>query len=184
MHGQRIATLSSPHEDLGEADGIFTSLKDTLIGVSTADCVPILFFRNDASAIGAVHAGWRGTIAGIVNSFGSEIERHGDHPRQWTAVIGPSARACCYEVSEELVTQFKNAFPSIPAVELFPHHRHLDLQRANFEALSRLGFSKIDVVAECTICSKDASGEFKYFSYRRGDRDARQISTIQITKEE
>lgn len=184
VHGNRIATLTSPEDDLGETDGVFTTLTETLIGVSTADCVPILLFRNDAAAIGAVHAGWRGTIAGIAVEFAAEINRRGDHPRNWTALIGPAARSCCYEVSEELVEKFKSAFPSIPEHELFPKQRHLDLQRVNFEQLSRSGFSKVKIIAECTICTRDPSGEFKFHSYRRGDRDARQISTLMITKDE
>lgn len=183
VHGNRIAVLTSNTQDLGETDGILTRLSNTRVGIFTADCVPILFFKNDASAVGAVHAGWRGTIAGIATRFAEALKSDGDDARNWSALVGPSARACCYEVSEELVEQFKATFLSIRTQEMLPKPRHLDLQVVNRHQLETAKFAQIEVVEECTLCTRREDGEFKYFSYRRGDRDARQASTIIISKE-
>ncbi|MGH9541939.1 MAG: peptidoglycan editing factor PgeF [Terriglobales bacterium] len=99
-------------------DGLFTSDSGVLLAVRVADCVPILLADAERRAIAAVHAGWRGTVARIVEKAVGELRAHyGSDPRQLRAAIGPSIRRCCYQVGDEVAESFTSQFPY--AAELF-----------------------------------------------------------------
>ncbi|WP_236851712.1 polyphenol oxidase family protein [Candidatus Sodalis pierantonius] len=100
VHGTDIGWVSRPGEALGELDGVVTDVPGILLTVLTADCLPVLFCRRDGGRIGAVHAGWRGLLAGILGQFAATLNTAGDSPSRWVAAIGPAAGPCCYEVSQ------------------------------------------------------------------------------------
>src|SRR5262245_60654567 len=113
-----------------EGDAAITSVAGVLLSVQTADCVPILLADSHACAIAAVHAGWRGTAAHIVEATVADIERHYRiEPRDIVVAIGPHIGVCCYEVSEEVV----QAIDDTAAIEQRPEwpRPHLNLGVAN-----------------------------------------------------
>ncbi|MBU6153418.1 MAG: polyphenol oxidase family protein [Bdellovibrionales bacterium] len=180
VHGVGIGRLDFPGQELGEVDGIWTELPDQPVAVVTADCVPIFLERSDLKAVGALHAGWRGTEARIIDAFFRSLPGRLANPGDWVAKIGPSIRSCCYRVGGDLLERFSSTFPDLLGASLEPLPGHLDLVAVNLAELRRLGVRVGLVHADCTFCSKDA-GTPNYFSYRRGDRDARQLSMISLS---
>ncbi|OMQ24422.1 peptidoglycan editing factor PgeF [Serratia oryzae] len=169
VHGIRIVDVHHPAQTCGEADGFFTREPGILISVLTADCLPVIFSRNDGKAIAAVHAGWRGLLDGILEQMAQHINRE-DGTANWVAAIGPAAGPCCYEVNEELVARFQEVLP-LPPELISPQHRHLDLAAIAEKKLYALGFAAVDRAGSCTICTQNHDPRlpqrFKYTSYRR-----------------
>lgn len=170
-HGTRIAIATRPNEDCGEADGMLTDRPGLLLSIATADCVPVLLARSDGSEVAALHAGWRGAHAGIVDSFARLVRERGGDPGDWIAAIGPAANACCYEVSEELIDSFGSR-TGLPRATIAPQPRRLDLPAIVRWQLGQAGVKQVSVQAECTMCVRDGDGRHAYHSYRR-DRETR-----------
>ena len=127
-----------------------------LVGVKTADCVPVLIGDAISGAFAAVHAGWRGTVASVVRRAIEQMqELYGAKPRNLRAAIGPAANLCCYEVGVEVIEQFTDRFPQ--SQKLFAPtrdgHARIDLQTANREQLVSAGVEpdKIHVAPLCTM---------------------------------
>ncbi|ANM32007.1 hypothetical protein ABI59_01260 [Acidobacteria bacterium Mor1] len=141
------------------------SATDLLPAVRTADCVPILLADRAGRAVAAVHAGWRGTAAGIATKAVMELARLGVPPIELVAAIGPCIGPSSYEVSAEVAEQVACTSGedfSAPAGE--PGKRMLDLARANRRQLSWSGLEEgnIHVAPFCTALRSDL-----FFSYRR-----------------
>jgi hypothetical protein len=161
-----------------EGDGLVTNLAGVMLGVGTADCVPVLVVDVEKRAVGAFHAGWRGTAAGIVGEGIEAMRReYGSRPEDLRAAVGPSIGTCCYAVGEEVRSQFRARFGY--ADELFrdvaglgqegtESKLYVDLWEANLRQLLEAGVeqSRIAIVGECTACSREATGERRYFSHR------------------
>ena len=177
------------------ADGMLSESPGRLLGILTADCVPVLIADTRTRAVAAFHAGWRGTLARIVErGIGSMRLRFGSRPEDLVAAIGPSIGACCYAVGEEVRFEFESQFAYAPALfsEIYdsdpvrdkypllfltaraPGHSnigpqiHLDLPAANRHQLLDAGLlpENISVLAECTACSRLPGGTRKYYSHR------------------
>lgn len=176
VHGSQISKVERLQQKLGPCDGMFTELNSP-IGVVSADCVPILLARLDGSKVGAVHAGWKGTIARIVAAFAQTADPTGKL-NNWVAAIGPSIGACCYKVDTERVQTFKKAFPEIQPSEISPTGQNLDLPMINACELERLGIKDIDFLDDCTYCTHDSNGKSRFHSYRREGGGTRQYSII------
>ena len=156
-----------------EGDGLMTSLPGVMLGVGTADCVPVLVADVKKRAVAAFHAGWRGTVARIVEQgIARMTDEYGSQPQDLIAAIGPGIGACCYAVGEEVRTAFSSQFDY--ADELFLSDRkaspsiYVDLWKANQRQLLAAGIepSKITAIGECTACSRDEQGRPRYFSHR------------------
>ena len=157
-----------------EGDGLITNLQGVLVGVGTADCVPVLVVDPKKRAVGAFHAGWRGTVAQIVErGVAMMVEEYGSRVDDLEAAVGPSIGACCYSVGREVHKEFGERFGY--SEELFrvgidedDERLYLDLWEANRRQLldAGLGEERITVVGECAGCVVDARGERKYFSHR------------------
>ncbi len=157
-----------------EGDGLITDVPGVLIGVGTADCVPVLVVDGRKKVVAAFHAGWRGTVAGIVEvGIARMINEYGSRVEDLVAAVGPSIGACCYSVGHEVHKEFRTRFEY--GEELFRvgseedlGRWYLDLWEANRRQLLDAGLSEeqIHMVGECTACSQDASGAMKYFSHR------------------
>ena len=92
-----------------EGDGMVTDVPGMLLGVGTADCVPVLVVDVEKRAVGAFHAGWRGTVTGIVGEGIEAMRReYGSRSEDLRAAVGPSIGACCYAVGEEVRSQFRS----------------------------------------------------------------------------
>jgi polyphenol oxidase len=180
VHSSEICHVTGPNHICGSADGLFTNSTGVPISVVHGDCVPILLARADGEMGAALHAGWRGILAGIVESFGSRLASMGERPSQWVAAVGPAIGPCCYEVAEELGARFEAQFPHIPATVIQPAFRRLDLPSiVNFE-LQRLGVWKIETITKCTYCDRSEDSTHRFRSYRRGDRGPQQHSGLMI----
>jgi hypothetical protein len=113
VHGNTVVTIKSCSEipaSRPEADVLITDQPDLAIAVRAADCVPLLLADSMTGAVGAVHAGWRGTAAGVATAaVQAMIGEFGTRPADIVAAIGPAIGVCCYEVGSELVDAFAAA---------------------------------------------------------------------------
>ena len=157
-----------------QGDGLITDLPGVMLGVGTADCVPVLVVDVEKKVVAAFHAGWRGTVARIVE-HGIETMRseYGSRSEDLIAAVGPSIGACCYAVGEEVRAEFRSQFSY--ADELFQlvnsssgPHIQVDLWEANRRQLLDAGVDEkwITVVGECTACTRNKDGTSRYFSHR------------------
>jgi YfiH family protein len=154
-----------------EGDAAVTALKDVIVGVRTADCVPILIADSRGTAVAAVHAGWRGTAARIAEATVARLlETFSIDPKNLVAAIGPRIGVCCYEVGPDVVE-------AIGDPTLF-EGRHLNLGEANRRQLLDAGLAEehIEVSSLCTKCREDL-----FHSYRRdGKKTGHMLSVIGI----
>lgn len=161
---------------VSEGDAIVTSVRGIGIGISTADCVPILITDARGTVAGAVHAGWRGTTARILRHTLEKIEEeYGLKPSSLNAVIGPSVGRCCYEVGEDVASLFRDGFDDgiEYLVETNGSKYMLDLPGINRSALEMAGVANIDALGICTKCNPN------FYSYRReGKGVGSQLSII------
>lgn len=139
-----------------EADALVSQVPGVVLGVYTADCVPILL-SDDEGRVAAVHAGWRGTVAGIANAAVEALVSIGARREKLKAALGPSICAHCFEVGDEVADQFP---PS--AVLRGEGKPHVDLWEANRLMLAQAGLTRIDSSPPCTMCEAD-----RFFSFRR-----------------
>ena len=128
-------------------DALVSNTADVLLGVKTADCVPILLGDPVTHAFAAVHAGWRGTSGSILKHAIGALEReYGSRAEHLCAAIGPAANVCCYEVGSDVIDVFKERFPQ--AGQLFQPtrdgHARIDLQTANRNQLIDAGDPPIE----------------------------------------
>lgn len=171
--------LATTDRFVGGWDALVTDQPGVMVAVRTADCVPILMHDPKRRVVAAVHAGWRGAVAGIVpktlalleSRFGSSLE----HVR---ISIGPSAGVCCYEVDEPVLDRLSQGFPDWKKVVRTKGEgrAHLDLKALVKEQAQAIGMppKSITTVNVCTICHKDL-----FFSYRReGKVNGTMVSAI------
>ena len=167
-------TMVDIEDDLSvrTADAVFTLRHDIMLGVKTADCVPILLFDPVRGAVGAVHAGWRGTAKGIMRkSLRHMAGRYGSDMHDMLVAIGPAIRWCCYEVGQDVLDQVAEATGEGEYHMVRDGRICLDLQSANrIQALSEgVSVRHVSVTEECTFCYPE-----KYHSYRYDRTDKRQ----------
>ena len=153
----------------GEADGLITQTAGVMLGIQVADCVPVLLADTRQRVVAALHAGWRGTTAGIVNQGIAAMRSEcGARLEDLTAAVGPAIGACCYTIGDEVHESFTRRYAY--ATTLFAQRQdglHLDLAEANRRQLLDAGVraSEITLVGECTACTR-IGGRRKYFSHR------------------
>jgi polyphenol oxidase len=204
IHSAVIWPFESSPKEPCKGDASLTKTQGLLLAVQTADCVPILLVDPKKRAVAAVHAGWRGTLARILEKTVGELHSHfNSNPSDLLAAIGPSIGSCCYEVGAELVTQFSSQFADAsdyfdeprtgeepnplqwlnmmpPGHQPPPKNVHLDLPKANRSQLLAAGLSEKNIFSSnlCTACHPGL-----FFSYRKqGPRSGRLLSAIAIKK--
>lgn len=145
-----------------DVDGLITNVPGVCLVTSYADCVPLYFIDVKNKAIGLSHSGWRGTVGKIgAVTLRKMSEEYGTDPRDVIAAIGPSICQECYEVSEDVIEQFKNAFDSSHWSELFYQKENmkyqLNLWKANEIILLEAGVKKenLAVTNVCTCCNSE-----------------------------
>jgi polyphenol oxidase len=165
VHG-RVIVQASPQTDTDtRADGLCTAEANVALAVLAADCVPILMAEKNARAVGAAHAGWRGTCFGIGASLVSELGQFGHAPSSLLAAIGPAIGPCCFEIGPEVVRQMREVFgadsPFITSHE--DGKGHADLWELNKLVLVQSGIpeNNIDILRLCTVCDS------RFYSHRR-----------------
>ncbi len=171
VHGNRVLRAGEGKAEegqtlqpvLGDADALYAEHPGHWVGVSTADCVPVLLVDPEHSRVAAVHSGWRGTDADISARAVEELASRGSRPERLLVAVGPAIQQCCYVVSPELAKHFATRFGSDVVVARGDEFR-LDLSRAVVLTLRRVGVKvgNMDVLQDCTSC--DAK---RFFSHRR-----------------
>lgn len=158
VHGADVIEIGEPAGDtLAPGDALVSFLPGVAVGVLTADCVPVLLAGS--GGVAAVHAGWRGLVAGVIEAAASRL---GEVRAAW---VGPSIHACCYEVGPEVIDAFHQAeLPVGPA--------SVDPGRAAAAILHRLGIERVIASLDCTACDEG------FFSYRRDGATGRQGAFI------
>ncbi len=165
IHGTEVLVVdeaTAPTALSARADILVTDRPGYLLMQRSADCVPILLWRDDARAVGVAHAGWRGTALGVAGRAVAAVAAlaDGDLGGVYTAV-GPSIGPCCFEVGDEVVAQF----PDVEgAIAVGPRGRpHLDLWELNRRGLVGAGVdpAHVEVAGVCTRCNSDT-----FFSHR------------------
>ena len=165
----KIADVGTLDQSLQSTDALITNKKGICIGVLTADCVPILLYDPVKSVIAAIHAGWRGTVAGIVNRvINRMVDSFQVHPSDIIAAIGPSISGTNYQVGPEVVDQFRSAFAMDDQL-IFSHftadgRANLDLWACNRQILLNCGVpgDHIEIAGICTFGQND-----HFFSARK-----------------
>ncbi len=174
VHGTRVVDAPFVGER-PEADGVVTVSPGTLVGIVTADCVPILMLAPRRRVAAAVHAGWRGAAAGIVDTALAHLrDRFDVEPAEVEATLGPAIGPCCYEVGDEVRAAFRASSGETTAAAWSRHtHDMLDLRGAVTALLRAAGVTGVASVGPCTRCSPE------HCSYRRDGASAgRQVSFI------
>ena len=179
VHGSRVVVVSHANAEVGEADAILTSSAETAVGVLTADCVPILMVAPRQCVVAAVHAGWRGTLVGVVQEAVRQIEWEcGGQPAEIQVALGPAIGGCCYEVDGSIADALERRWGPLPdAVRSTGGPKAMiDLRLANAAIVVRSGVQlrHIFSVGPCTRCAAT-----EYFSHRAsGGLTGRQWSFI------
>lgn len=203
FHGTMVRIIERGHDPLATPEGkavlrgdaLMTEVPGLLLGIQTADCIPVLIADRKTRAVAAFHAGWRGTLARIVErGIGTMRLRYGSRPQDLLAAIGPGIGACCYAVGEDLRFDFESQFDYAPSLfsEVYdsdpirekypllfltaraPGHSnigpqiHIDLWEANRRQLLAAGLkaANITVLGQCTACARDKNGRRLFFSHR------------------
>lgn len=190
FHSDVIHFVDAAAEEPLVGDGLITATPQLMLGVQTADCLPIVLVDPNCRAVGVFHAGWRGTLKRIVEKGAGVMRLHfGSLPRNLKAAIGPGIHGCCYEVGEPVRDKFNSQFayaaklfreeeevnpvrekyPMLfltaraPGHSILPKKIFLDLVEANRQQLLAVGVlaRNIEASPKCTNCHPEL-----LFSYR------------------
>lgn len=177
VHGSTVTVVTQELKGRGaraqsdvlpDTDALITNVPGLALSTYAADCVPLLLWDEQKGAIGAAHAGWKGTVAKIgAKTVAKMAEQYGCDPKDLFVKIGPSIGACCYEVDGPVIGAVQEAFGEAADALLSPNgngRSQLDLWKANELALLEAGVLPEHILREdhCTSCRVDT-----YFSHRR-----------------
>ena len=158
IHSSECVAAQGRKGVIGEGDALLENQPGSVVAVKTADCIPVLLVDERLHAVAAVHAGWRGTVAGIVrDAVGAMGRNFGSQAADLHAAIGPGIGKCCYEVGPEVAAHFGGQ-----------GRGHIDLPDANRRQLREAGVTPQRIYASnlCTMCRGD-----EFHSFRR-DKEA------------
>jgi hypothetical protein len=173
VHGSDVLVVrerDARSPDSERCDALTTDLAGVLLGVKTADCVPLVIGDPRTGACAAVHAGWRGTLAEIAKRALARMrEEFGTDPADVRAALGPAALGCCYEVGHEVTAAFREKFADSDSLFTPTREGHalVDLHEANRRQLVGAGVApgRVHALPLCTMCRPDL-----FFSYRHDGR--------------
>jgi YfiH family protein len=140
-----------------EGDALVTRERVLVLGVNVADCVPILLCDPVSGLVGAAHAGWRGTVAGVLRSTIAVLNRLGARPDDLHVGLGPSIGPCCFEVGPEVVETFRAGDPCADRSIIEGPRARIDLIDANRRQALEAGVpaGRIAAAGLCTVCHPD-----------------------------
>lgn len=151
-------------------DGLITDKPGVLLMTTHADCAPIIIYDRSHLILGQAHAGWRGLISGVLENLVNKLKSvNGTNPTDLFAWIGPTIRACCYEVDLNVASRFPDECRFLAGESL-----RLDLTRFIHLELFRMGFNP-DQVTDCNICTYC---DERFSSYRRDGENTNAMACI------
>jgi YfiH family protein len=167
VHSPEVVVAETPWsaDERPRADAIVTRMRSLAIGVTTADCGPILFADPKGHVIGAAHAGWRGALSGVIEATVAAMERLGAKRGDIRAAIGPMIRQANYEVGADLIERFAaedRASSRFFASAARDGHALFDLSGYVALRLARAGVGHVEDLGLCTYADPE-----RFFSYRR-----------------
>jgi YfiH family protein len=170
VHGDNVVTVTFPGEGAGSrADALITDETGCALAVLTADCAPVALASSEG-AIGVVHAGWKGALAGVLQRAVKELRTLGaTHVK---AMIGPCIRPSCYQFGTQDLEQLVERYGPRVAARTRDGASALDLPATVRAALAEQGVDDVDDVRVCTACSGD------HFSWRAGREQQRQAAVV------
>lgn len=165
VHGNKVKIVKNAEKKLvNNVDGVITKLKRVFLCVTTADCLPIVFYDTKNQIVGALHAGYRGILSGILEQMFSNLKKIGSYEKDIVVVVGPSIGACCYNVDFERIKKFESRFPDFSG--MYKHkdgQYYLDLKKVVLKILLKLGLKENNIEVS-PICTK--SNVDRFYSYR------------------
>lgn len=176
-HGSQVLIVDQPFlalpddqrtQALQGIDALITNQRDICLAVSTADCIPLVVYDPHRGAIAAIHAGWRGTLGGVIEHTLEQMKAHyGSHMADLKVALGPGISAQAFEVGDEVAEAFLNAgFRQGDVILHYPHKAkcHIDLPKATQQILLKCGipYRAITPSGICTYTHVD-----RFFSARR-----------------
>jgi YfiH family protein len=166
VHSPDVVTVADPiaEDDRPAADALVTDRPGLLLGILTADCVPVLFADARAGVVGAAHAGWKGAITGVTDRTLDVMEALGADRTRIACAIGPCIGRASYEVGEDFALRFEDHDPANERFFLAgkPGHRMFDIEAYVAHRLAAAGVTRIEALGEDTCSQPD-----RFFSYRR-----------------
>ena len=173
-HGTTVLTVDKTFMALDEEqrqqrlegiDAVITNVPQICIGVSTADCIPIIIYDDVHHAAAAIHAGWRGTVARIVKKAVAALQAaYGSQPTELQAWIGPGISLKNFEVGQEVYDQFAEAGFQMECIAMKYEKWHIDLPMCNRMQLEEAGVP-LQSIRQMAVCTYDQTDD--YFSARR-----------------
>lgn len=178
VHGPDVHALAARPSETLYGDAVITRTPGLAISVFTADCTPILLFDPESKAVGAVHAGWRGTVAHVATAAVERMQReYGARPAAIRAAIGPAIGPCCFEVGHEVAEAAReNAWPGWEAAVVERQPRpHFDLFGANESQLVAAGLRPEHIFNSrlCTACHPEL-----FYSWRRDQGQTGRLQAV------
>jgi YfiH family protein len=179
-----VAEEPWPREERPRADAVVTRQPGLAIGVSTADCGPVLFADGEAGVIGAAHAGWRGAFTGVIEATIAAMERLGADRGRIAVALGPTIRQPNYEVGPEFVARFLAADPA--NAQFFSAtdergHALFDLTGYIGGRIQRAGIVNFEDLGLCTYADPDRFYSFRRATHRNEPDYGRHINAIALT---
>lgn len=166
---------SLSHKAYPECDGLVTNSPGVALMVFSADCTPILLHDPNTGAVGAVHAGWRGTANGIVkNAVDTMVSAFGCQPSDIRAAVGPNIGICCFETDGDVPAAMVSAFGKDAQPFILPRGEkfHVDLKELNALWLRRSGVIHIAISTHCTACAPHRFWSHRVTEGKRGSQGA------------
>jgi polyphenol oxidase len=187
VHGANVVRVRAGDDRAAlartDADGLCTDAPGVVLGVFVADCIPALLVDPRTGACAAVHAGWRGTVAGVLPAAVSAMAAEfGARPGDLRAALGPAIGPCCFEVGPEVVAALEALAADarargivLPSPRRAPGKANVDLKAANRLLLERAGLNPgaIDAGPECTHCDRA-----RFYSFRRDGNATGQLMGV------
>lgn len=169
------AGKSLDHRDWPECDAIITRDPGVALVVFTADCTPVLLHDPVTGAVGAVHAGWRGTAKDLAGKTVREmVAAFGCRPEHICAAIGPNIARCCFETDRDVPAAMLDAYGKAALALIRPtgNKYYVNLKELNALSLSRAGVTKIRIGRECTCCERERFWSHRIHGAARGSQGA------------
>ena len=170
QRGTAITLGSSP-----ECDALITNEPDTGLVIYTADCTPILLHDPVTGAVGAIHAGWKGTAAAIAEkTVNAMVDSYGCDPADIRAAIGPNIGFCHFETDRDVPDAMLDAFGEAAESFIRPvgSKYYVNLKEINALALRRAGVQHIEISDACTMCQPDRFWSHRITGSQRGSQGA------------
>ena len=165
-----------------ECDALVTNTPGVVLAAFTADCTPILLHDPVTGAVGAVHAGWRGTVADIAgNAVRAMTDSFGSRPEDIRAAIGPNIGVCCFETHADVPDAVRAVLGADAEGFIVPDGEkyRVDLKGVNAWLLRRCGVRDIEISTDCTACRPD-----RFWSHRRVGNDRGSLAAIIVCEGE